>query len=239
MKVTLLILLLNLPVLSQDKYEGTFELSDHFELKWWEYDTFSFHNDSLFKFYRWTDYGALYGEGIYKIYKKKLTLYFRNIPKDSSGTNYVTISKEITTEDYVDYIFKIMDKEKKPLTWAMARTTIPVSNSDSLVYFYYQSNEEGIININIPKSILPTIIEIHSTDKKPLELYIKDSLSRNVEVFLYEDKKWLTYFEDGDIMEFGIDRINDERFYLKRKGVSDWLFYDRTNEELDINKIKF
>jgi hypothetical protein len=227
---------LKLIALTQDKYNGTFELNNH--KIWGEYDTFSFYNDSLFKFFRWTDIGGLYGEGFYKIKDLKLTLYFGNT---NYQTNYLVISKVPSDSENINYSFKVLNQLNKPLkdVVGIVRNVNNYYSADTTSDNYFKSDNDGIINIKINKNRIPASIIFSYENLQPLEINVKDSLSRVCNVILYEKKIWLSIIKKGTKLQFKIDPVSDDEFYLKQKGDDEWLLYKKSDHEFDINTYKY
>lgn len=240
-KLLLSLLFVNIIALSQDKYNGTFELSNHKEIMWWEYDTFSFYNDSLFKFLRWTDYGALYGEGNYILTDSRLTLKFAKNLKDTSNSKFETLSSSNSMGETVSYRLKVMTSSAKKLTGAMVdlKNVKDTLNIDSSQISNYETNKKGVVVINIKKDKIPVTLTIFYYGMKQLVINVTDSLNRNCNVFLYNRFDWLSYISKTDVMIFKIRKINDDEFYIKRDEVEYWLLYKKSDEELDINTFKY
>lgn len=234
MKMLLLILALCSTINSQDYYNGTFEQSNHKETMWWEYDTFSFYNDSLFEFYRWTDYGGKYGKGVYKVTDTTLTLYFQNIIDQKIQSRYVVDNTSGISDNFIKYSIKVMDINGEPIYGAILSLK---NKSDSLISdsrstLYYETDKYGISNIIINKIYLPLTLNIGYIAKQRIKIDLSENLNKEISVFLAGNNQ--TYFKADDSLTYLIKKVNDNKFYLKRPEIKYWLLHKKTNNKFTI-----
>lgn len=178
--VFFLLLIFCLNTFAQKKIEGKFYLKTPKSIID-QYQKFDFSKDGTFQYESGGDLGPeTFGHGKYQLSKEKLTLNY-SPHKDSIRSEIYTNSLEIkTAPDLVEFQFEFYDLENKmPIP-----ATVFKFFEDKSKNKFFQSNQNGICNLTLPKGEENQTYTISFLGYEKIELDLKNDTSKKVKVGL-------------------------------------------------------
>lgn len=144
------------------------------------------------------------------------------------------IVKKLSTQNVIKYNLKVIDYiTGDPMYGAIAG--IKINNK------YIQNvevNSEGFAYLVIKKRDLPCKLEIRYIGYYNFEYTIDDTLSRDIEIKLIQDKYpfEVSFYSKNDMLKFDVRQVTNNSFHLKSQDENDfqdWLLFNKTGEYND------